>query len=187
MRLTTFGVRRGVPLLFNVRDRPPPHPSLRARASCSRSAPAARRCSRATTSVRETLAIPLGVGMGLTFDESALLLELEDVYWTREGLVGVQITLGTASLLAAGDARPADPAPRRAQHGGAARAAAGRSRLRDRVAAGSALRSSSLSASPDAATRRGALAVASRSPGRGPGPTPTSLTGTPTNSATNSR
>ena len=51
--------------------------------------------------VRETLAIPLGVGMGLTFDESALLLPLEDVYWSRAGLVGVQITLGTASLLAA--------------------------------------------------------------------------------------
>jgi hypothetical protein len=51
--------------------------------------------------LRETLAIPLGVGMGLTFDESALLLSLEDVYWSRRGLVGVQITLGTASLLAA--------------------------------------------------------------------------------------
>jgi hypothetical protein len=51
--------------------------------------------------VREMLAIPLGVGMGLTFDESALLLELEDVYWSREGLLGVQITLGNASLLAA--------------------------------------------------------------------------------------
>jgi hypothetical protein len=51
--------------------------------------------------VRETLAIPLGIGMGLTFDESALLLELEDVYWTREGLVGVQITLAMASALAA--------------------------------------------------------------------------------------
>jgi hypothetical protein len=51
--------------------------------------------------LRETLAIPLGAGIGLTFDESALLLELEDVYWTREGLVGVQITLATASLLAA--------------------------------------------------------------------------------------
>ena len=79
-----------------------PHPPLRARASCSRSRPAARRCSRATPKVRETLAIPLGIGIGLTFDESALLLELEDVYWSREGLVGVQITLATASLMAAG-------------------------------------------------------------------------------------
>jgi hypothetical protein len=51
--------------------------------------------------LRETLAIPLGIGVGLTFDESALLLSLEDVYWSRRGLVGVQITLGTASLLAA--------------------------------------------------------------------------------------
>ena len=52
--------------------------------------------------VRETLAIPLGIGIGLTLDESALLLDLEDVYWSREGLVGVQITLATASLMAAG-------------------------------------------------------------------------------------
>jgi hypothetical protein len=47
------------------------------------------------------LAIPLGAGMGLTLDESALLLELEDVYWTRAGLVSVQITLATAAMLAA--------------------------------------------------------------------------------------
>jgi hypothetical protein len=51
--------------------------------------------------LKETLAVPLGAGMGLTFDESALLLDLRDVYWSREGLVGVQITLGTASILAA--------------------------------------------------------------------------------------
>jgi hypothetical protein len=50
--------------------------------------------------VRELMALPLGIGMGLTFDESALLLSLEDVYWSRRGLVGVQITLATASLLA---------------------------------------------------------------------------------------
>jgi hypothetical protein len=51
--------------------------------------------------VRETVAIPLGIGMGLTFDESALLLSLEDVYWSERGLVGIQLTLGMASLLAA--------------------------------------------------------------------------------------
>jgi hypothetical protein len=33
------------------------------------------------------LAVPFGIGMGLTLDESALLLELEDVYWSREGLL----------------------------------------------------------------------------------------------------
>ena len=31
------------------------------------------------------LAVPFGVGMGLTLDESALLLELDDVYWTPRG------------------------------------------------------------------------------------------------------
>jgi hypothetical protein len=47
------------------------------------------------------LAVPFGIGMGLTFDESALLLELEDVYWQREGVLSVQITLAASSLLAA--------------------------------------------------------------------------------------
>jgi hypothetical protein len=47
------------------------------------------------------LAVFFGAGMGMTLDESALLLQLEDVYWTREGLVGVQIALGTAATFAA--------------------------------------------------------------------------------------
>jgi hypothetical protein len=46
------------------------------------------------------LALPFGMGMGLTLDESALLLELEDVYWSREGLLSVQITMAVAALLA---------------------------------------------------------------------------------------
>jgi hypothetical protein len=46
------------------------------------------------------LAVPFGIGMGLTLDESALLLELEDVYWSREGLLSVQITLAVMALLA---------------------------------------------------------------------------------------
>jgi hypothetical protein len=47
------------------------------------------------------LAVFFGAGMGMTLDESALLLQLEDVYWTREGLLGVQIALGTAATFAA--------------------------------------------------------------------------------------
>jgi hypothetical protein len=46
------------------------------------------------------LAVPFGLGMGLTLDESALLLELDDVYWSREGLLSVQITMAVAALLA---------------------------------------------------------------------------------------
>ncbi len=45
------------------------------------------------------LAVPFGAGMALTLDESALLLELEDVYWTPEGLVSVQIALATLAGL----------------------------------------------------------------------------------------
>jgi hypothetical protein len=47
------------------------------------------------------LAVPFGAGMGLTLDESALLLDLEDVYWSREGLLSVQITLTVIALLGA--------------------------------------------------------------------------------------
>jgi hypothetical protein len=47
------------------------------------------------------LAVPFGVGMGLTLDESALLLELDDVYWTREGLLSVQITLAVIAMFGA--------------------------------------------------------------------------------------
>jgi hypothetical protein len=45
------------------------------------------------------LAIPFGAGMGLTFDEAALLLDLRDVYWSREGLFSVQLSLGIATVL----------------------------------------------------------------------------------------
>ncbi len=45
--------------------------------------------------------MPFGVGLGLTLDESALLLELDDVYWTREGLLSVQITLAVMAMLGA--------------------------------------------------------------------------------------
>jgi hypothetical protein len=49
--------------------------------------------------LEETLAIPFGVGVGLTLDEAALLVDLRDVYWTREGILSVQISLGAAALL----------------------------------------------------------------------------------------
>jgi hypothetical protein len=51
--------------------------------------------------IEPKLAIAFGAGMGMTLDESALLLELEDVYWSPEGLLGVQITLAVAALGAA--------------------------------------------------------------------------------------
>lgn len=47
----------------------------------------------------ERLAVPMGVGMGLTFDEAALLLDLRDVYWTRDGLLSVQLSLGATAIL----------------------------------------------------------------------------------------
>jgi hypothetical protein len=47
------------------------------------------------------LAVPFGVGVALVLDESALLLELEDVYWTEEGVLSVQIAFAAIAMLAA--------------------------------------------------------------------------------------
>jgi hypothetical protein len=51
--------------------------------------------------VEAAAAIPFGVGVGLTLDEAALLLDLRDVYWTREGVLSVQVSLGVTATLAA--------------------------------------------------------------------------------------
>ncbi len=47
------------------------------------------------------LAVPFGAGVAMTLDESALLLRLDDVYWTEEGIVSVQISLATLAMLSA--------------------------------------------------------------------------------------
>ena len=100
VRLTTFGVRRGVPLLFNVRiGRRHIHHFVPGIVLAFLSGGAAVVSRRATPN--PWMAATFGTGVALTLDESALLLKLDDVYWTREGLVGVQITLATASLLSA--------------------------------------------------------------------------------------
>jgi hypothetical protein len=49
--------------------------------------------------LEERLAVTTGVGMGLTFDEAALLLDLRDVYWTREGLLSVQLSFGLSAII----------------------------------------------------------------------------------------
>jgi hypothetical protein len=47
------------------------------------------------------LAFPFGVGVALVLDETALLLELDDVYWTEEGVVSVQIAFAAIAMLSA--------------------------------------------------------------------------------------
>jgi hypothetical protein len=49
--------------------------------------------------LENALAFPFGAGIGLTFDEAALLLDLRDVYWSREGILSVQVSLGLTALL----------------------------------------------------------------------------------------
>jgi hypothetical protein len=49
--------------------------------------------------LEDKLAVPMGIGMGLTFDEAALLLDLRDVYWARQGLLSVQLSLGVSAIL----------------------------------------------------------------------------------------
>jgi hypothetical protein len=47
------------------------------------------------------LAVPFGTGVALVLDESALLLELDDVYWTEEGVLSVQIVFAAMAMLSA--------------------------------------------------------------------------------------
>jgi hypothetical protein len=49
----------------------------------------------------ELLSFGFGAGVGLTFDEAALLLDLRDVYWSREGVVSLQVSFGLTAVLAA--------------------------------------------------------------------------------------
>jgi hypothetical protein len=51
--------------------------------------------------LEQILAVPFGAGVGMTFDEAALLLDLRDVYWTREGILSVQLSLGASAILGA--------------------------------------------------------------------------------------
>ena len=48
------------------------------------------------------LALPFGAGAALVLDEAALLLELDDVYWTEEGVLSLQVSFGVIAMLAAG-------------------------------------------------------------------------------------
>jgi hypothetical protein len=47
------------------------------------------------------LALPFGAGAALILDEAALLLELDDVYWSERGVLSLQVSFGAISLLAA--------------------------------------------------------------------------------------
>ncbi|MFL5871426.1 MAG: hypothetical protein ACJ75R_10115 [Solirubrobacterales bacterium] len=99
VRLSTWGIRHGWWPLGNVRvgGRHVHHfiPGILL-AFGSGGAGLVARDERVST----TLAIPFGAGIGLTFDEAALLLQLEDVYWTPEGLLSVQVSLGSTAVLA---------------------------------------------------------------------------------------
>ena len=65
--------------------------------------------------MQERMALPFGVGVALTLDEWALLMELDDVYWSDEGILSVQVTLGTTGAAGGADARAPAAGARRAQ------------------------------------------------------------------------
>jgi hypothetical protein len=46
------------------------------------------------------LALPFGSGAALILDETALLVELEDVYWSERGAMSVDVGLGATAALA---------------------------------------------------------------------------------------
>jgi hypothetical protein len=47
------------------------------------------------------MALPFGAGAALVLDEAALLLELEDVYWSERGVLSLQLSFATIAGLAA--------------------------------------------------------------------------------------
>jgi len=108
--VTTFGAARGITFLLRSRGRVGPFRDLHiARRHIHHYVPGillaftsgAVAILTDDESIEPKLAITFGAGMGLTLDESALLLELEDVYWSKEGLLSVQITLAVIALLGA--------------------------------------------------------------------------------------
>jgi hypothetical protein len=45
------------------------------------------------------LAVPFGAGAALIVDETALLIELNDVYWSEQGVISIDVGLGTIAAL----------------------------------------------------------------------------------------
>jgi|SRR5215208_164767 len=46
------------------------------------------------------LAVPFGAGAALILDETALLIELQDVYWSDQGVLSIEVGLGGVTALA---------------------------------------------------------------------------------------
>jgi hypothetical protein len=108
--VTSFGAARGITFLLRSRGRVGPFRNLHvARRHIHHYVPGIVLAFTAgavailtdNEDIEPKLALAFGAGMGLTLDESALLLELEDVYWSEEGLLSVQITLAVIALLGA--------------------------------------------------------------------------------------
>ena len=102
-RLSTWSIRRRGTLgpVSQRQGRATATSTTSSRASSWRSSPAASSVALAERALDAWLALPFGAGVALTLDESALLLELDDVYWSERGIVSVQITL-TAMLMLSG-------------------------------------------------------------------------------------
>ena len=83
----------------NVTPGRPPHPppGLRDRGDDGRRVPQLRGSSPAIPGSRSSPAV-FGVGMGLTLDEFALWLYLEDVYWAEEGRSSVDAVIFAAII-----------------------------------------------------------------------------------------
>jgi hypothetical protein len=53
-----------------------------------------------TKEIDRWLALPFGAGAALVLDEAAVLLQLEDVYWTEDGVLSVQLSFAALAMLA---------------------------------------------------------------------------------------
>ena len=65
----------------------------------------------------DVVAVVFGIGAALTVDEFALLLHLEDVYWSREGRENIEAVILFGGLVGRAVGRPLLPCARTGCHG----------------------------------------------------------------------
>jgi hypothetical protein len=106
----TSGITRGITYVIHTRGRLGPLQDLSARGrhihhfipgAVLSMVAGAISLSRGKDPLDRWLAVPFGVGTALVLDETALLLEFEDVYWSEEGVLSIQVMFATSALLAA--------------------------------------------------------------------------------------
>ena len=86
---TTFGAVRGI--TYSIKHGEGPFHNLSVGGVAVHGADARRR--------HPVVALAYGTGLALIVDEFALLLDLKDVYWAKQGRISVDLGIGASSLV----------------------------------------------------------------------------------------